>query len=165
MKEHPQSSNASTGTVFQPNEGRVLQVLGETITCKFHPHQNEGARFFELVSTANSGAPMHTHPWDEGFYVLTGEVEVYINQQTILATPGAFISIPAGIAHTYAVRSPQARLLYWVSNHLAAAFLEEMAQSAAELSRHPEQMMSLCQKHLLLPAPPIASGIIVHDIE
>lgn len=159
-------------SIFAPNEGRVIRFLGDTITCKFNSAQAEGYRFFELLATANDGAPLHTHPWDEGFYVLSGEVEVQINDQILQATPGYCVNISAGIAHTYRVhsrtvfegRSSQAKLLYWVSNARAADFLEELAQSAAELSQHPEQMMSLCQKHQLLPAPPIASGIIVHDI-
>jgi quercetin dioxygenase-like cupin family protein len=56
--------------------------------------------------------PLHIHSReDEWFYLLDGGVTFHVGGENYRATTGAFISFPRGIAHTYTVESPSARLL------------------------------------------------------
>ena len=56
-----------------------LNVLGETVTVlaagdttkPFEVHVQEGVE--------GGGPPLHSHPWDEAFYILEGEVEMDSN--------------------------------------------------------------------------------------
>lgn len=54
------------------------------------------------VDTGFSGPPLHTHQlWDEGFYVLGGEVSIQVGDDVVTATPGTFAFAPRGVAHTF----------------------------------------------------------------
>jgi quercetin dioxygenase-like cupin family protein len=60
---------------------------------------------FEVATTPGFGPPLHTHAWAEFFYVLEGEFEfqrvVDGELETIVAAPGATLSVPAEAAHTF----------------------------------------------------------------
>ncbi|HEY9640417.1 MAG TPA: cupin domain-containing protein [Coleofasciculaceae cyanobacterium] len=135
-------------SVFQPHQGQVFSVLGDTLTCKSSSSHTQGWRFFELVGAAGSGAPLHTHPWDAGLYLLAGEIEVQLQDHTVQATPGYCIQIPAGTVHTVQIRSPQAKLLAWSSDTRAEQCFAELDQAAPA---HPDQAIAIRQKHRIAP--------------
>jgi quercetin dioxygenase-like cupin family protein len=60
--------------VVPAGEGRVLDVLGETVTCKVVGEETGGAyALLEIQSPPQCGPPMHVHRReDKGFYVLEG---------------------------------------------------------------------------------------------
>lgn len=63
-----------------------------------------------LTSAANP--PMHVHHTsDESFYVLEGEVEFFLADESRIARPGDFVFGPRGVPHRFEVRTPEARLL------------------------------------------------------
>lgn len=134
-------------SVFAPNQGKVFSVLGDTITCKSSSIDTQGWRFFELVGCGNGG-PRHTHPWDAGLYVLEGEIEVQLGDRTVIATPGYFINIPAGMVHTYQIQSPQARFVGWFPDTRAEQCFAELDQTTQVGS---EQANDIRQKHQIVP--------------
>lgn len=134
-------------SVFKPNQGKVFSVLGDTITCKSSSTDTQGWRFFELVGSGNGG-PRHTHPWDAGLYVLEGEIEVQLGDRTVIATPGYFINVPAGMVHTYQIQSPQARFVGWFPDTRAEQCFAELDQAAQV---EPEQAIAIRQKHQIVP--------------
>ena len=134
-------------TVFKPNQDKTFSLLGNTITCKFNSNA-EGGRIYEFLALASSGVPpLHSHPWDESFYFLEGEVTLQVETQTVQATPGYFVNLPAGVAYTFQVRSPQAKFLVWVSNAAAETYINELAQAAQERSLTLEAVNAIAQKH------------------
>jgi quercetin dioxygenase-like cupin family protein len=48
-----------------------------------------------------SGPVPHSHPWDESFYVIRGEIEFAIEEKSMTATPGTLVHLPAGTAHWF----------------------------------------------------------------
>ena len=48
------------------------------------------------------GPPLHHHPFDEGFYVLEGELTFQLGEELRSATPGDFVFAPANDVHTFA---------------------------------------------------------------
>jgi quercetin dioxygenase-like cupin family protein len=118
---------SQSASVFKPNEGRVLSVLGDTLTCKSSDTQSW--RFFEVVGSAGGSVPPHTHLWHVGLYVLAGEAKVLLDDQTVQATPGYCIQMPAGTLHTYRILSPQAKFLCWAADSRAEAGFAEMSGS------------------------------------
>lgn len=64
----------------------------------------------------DTGPPPHVHErYDEGFFVIEGEVEYTVGagdeQQTILARDGAAVWIPRGTLHSFKVKSETSRAL------------------------------------------------------
>ena len=60
-----------------------------------------------------AGPPLHIHgAWDEGFYVLEGEVTIQIGNRVFVASHGMFAFAPRETPHTFANRSvEEARIL------------------------------------------------------
>jgi quercetin dioxygenase-like cupin family protein len=60
--------------------------------------------------------PLHVHHnEDEAFYVLDGEVTVFVGDERIDLRAGDFGFAPRGVSHTWIVRSERARMLVTVS--------------------------------------------------
>lgn len=84
-------------------EGKILWVLDELVTYKVTAKQTGGAySLFEVVVPPQGGPPPHVqHQEDECFYVLAGEFEFLMNDETVRADPGSLIYVPKGSLHTY----------------------------------------------------------------
>jgi quercetin dioxygenase-like cupin family protein len=66
----------------------------------------------EVLIHPGDEPPMHVHKHeDEWFYMLEGEVTFHVGGEHHNGGPGAFVSFPRGIPHTFTVESPSARLL------------------------------------------------------
>jgi mannose-6-phosphate isomerase-like protein (cupin superfamily) len=155
-KAHQQGESmqtlSHTPTVMAPGEGKALSVLGDRIICKFNAQSSSDWRFFELVGTAQSGPPPHSHPWAEGYYILEGEVQIQVGNHHLTATPGSFIDIPAHTVHTFTIQSPQAKFLFWVTGTEAEQFFEELDREVQEFPPNMEKIMDIAQKHQVIPA-------------
>ncbi len=72
-------------------------------------------RFCLVEERANRGdsVPLHRHPDDmESFYVLEGELTLYVDDQPGVSAPaGSFAHIPGGTVHGFRVESENARYL------------------------------------------------------
>ncbi len=53
------------------------------------------------------GPPLHRHQFDEGFYVLEGELTFQQGEEIDTAGPGELIFAPRGVVHTLANRSSE----------------------------------------------------------
>ena len=89
-------------TTLGPGEGRVIQVPGHAITYKATKEETGGAYSLLEVVLTGDGPPQHIHKAEEeAFYVLEGEVNIKIGEQTIKGTVGSFVLIPRGTVHTF----------------------------------------------------------------
>jgi quercetin dioxygenase-like cupin family protein len=71
-------------------------------------------RLLQLVIRDGRGAapPMHVHhDADESFYVLDGEMTIFVGDQRIEAGPGDFVFGPMGVRHAFLVTSERAEFL------------------------------------------------------
>jgi quercetin dioxygenase-like cupin family protein len=105
---------AGTGAyVRQPGEAE-LRWLGETSTS-FLATGEETAGAFCLVeeqAVRGESVPLHRHPDDiESFYVLEGELTIYIGDQPERCAAGSFAHIPGGTVHGFRIESEKARYL------------------------------------------------------
>ena len=95
--------------VLADGEGEVIRWFGDTITVK-----SAGPKLDISVITAVAGSelPLHVHAEaDEALFVLEGSLAVLAGSETLPASVGAFVFLPARIPHTFAVESGSARLL------------------------------------------------------
>ncbi len=94
-------------------EGPALWHLGGLLTFKATSEATGGGLWVQEARGARGYAsPMHSHAReDEAFYVLDGEITVYVGDETITATPGSFLWAPRDVPHAYCVESEEARFL------------------------------------------------------
>lgn len=142
-----QSTTSPSAMIFLPNQGKTFSFFGNTFTYKFSGNA-QNCRIYELVGTASSATPpLHTHPWDEWFYFLEGEVKFQVGDRVVQATPGYVITLPAGVPHTFKIESPQAKFLVWVSNAAAGRYIEALVAAGRDRELTPEEVMGIGQKH------------------
>jgi quercetin dioxygenase-like cupin family protein len=66
----------------------------------------------EMYGPHGAGSPLHVHRReDEWFYVIEGELAVWIGGETVGAGAGSFAYAPREIPHTFAITSSYARFL------------------------------------------------------
>lgn len=125
---------------------------GREVTLKATSAHTAGA--FALHEASHPagvpGPPAHRHPHsDEAFYVLSGQMRVLAGDTEHLVSAGAFVLIPAGMAHTFVTASDEpARFL---ALHTPGGF-EGFFLDVANAERHRDTELAPAEMH------PIASN-------
>lgn len=127
-----------------------LWFLGTLARLKLTGEQT-GGRFalWEGVLPRGAAPPLHSHPQDETFYVLEGELTVWIVERELagddgsppewvaaraqICRPGAVAFAPAGVPHTFRVESDTARVLFLST----PAGIEDYVRALSEPARWP----------------------------
>lgn len=87
--------------VFPKDYPRALQVVGERITVLASGAATGAQEFFLQEGPEGSGPPPHSHPWDEAFYVVKGEVAFGVGPDELVAGAGTMVHLPAGTTHWF----------------------------------------------------------------
>jgi quercetin dioxygenase-like cupin family protein len=128
-------------------QGESFPMLGLTFTAKITADDtNNGWVMHEITGTEGHGAPLHTHPWEETFYVLEGEMEVHIGRRQSFVTAGTLMHLPANVAHDFRVCSPTIRLLEMIPA-FAQSFYQEVGEKITSMPPDLELFETICRKH------------------
>jgi quercetin dioxygenase-like cupin family protein len=66
----------------------------------------------EMVAPKGREPSRHLHYTDdEGFYVLEGNLTFYVGEEIYEASPGTFVFLPHGVAHSYTFETDVVRML------------------------------------------------------
>ena len=87
------------------------------VTIKAGPDET-GNAFSQLVTDEPQGSstPIHIHHnEDETFYVLEGQVTMFVGDDRIDIEAGDYCFVPRGVTHAYLIRSERARMLVTIS--------------------------------------------------
>ena len=139
--------------VLGPGEGKKLSMTGVELTYKAVGSETSGAFFcMEYQCPAGwAGPPKHVHSkTDEVFYVLAGEITIYMGDQETKGTSGSFFQIPRGTAHTFAnFGTVAAKYLILILPGGFEVYFEELAELVAKhgYPPPPEIMMELGRKY------------------
>lgn len=92
--------------------------------------------------------PRHVHEvTDEAFYVLDGELECTVGDETVTAAPGATVFVPRGTAHTFSVAgSRPVRFLLLYSPGGFEGYFEEMGAFLETLPPGPPDVEAVGRK-------------------
>src|SRR3954467_12104845 len=95
-----------------PLEGERLWFLGTLATIRV-PGEAVVGRFalLEFLLPRHASPPLHTHPQDESYFVLDGDLTVQAGEHRFELGRGATAVVPIGVAHTFRVNSETARVL------------------------------------------------------
>ncbi len=103
---------AAKPLVVDPAGGEAIWFLG-TLAIIRVSGEDTGGRYalFEVLLPKDAAPPFHSHPQDETFIVLDGEIDFWIGDDRSRCTAGSLAFAPAGTPHSFLVRSDVARAL------------------------------------------------------
>jgi quercetin dioxygenase-like cupin family protein len=113
----------------------LLWFLGTLVRMKLTGEET-GGRFalWEGVLPHGAAPPLHSHPQDETFYILDGEMTVWLaDEEGRVCRAGAVVYAPAGMPHAFRVESDTARVL----TISTPAGIEDMVLGLAEEAEWP----------------------------
>lgn len=122
-----------TPIACEPGAGEHLWFFGGLTTIKAGGDATGGrVMVTEQLAPRGSGSPLHVHHnEDEWFYVLGGELTIWVDGQTVVAPAGGFVFGPRDVPHTFVVSSERARFLLVTEPAGFEGFVRALAESAA----------------------------------
>ncbi|HWD85250.1 MAG TPA: quercetin 2,3-dioxygenase [Solirubrobacteraceae bacterium] len=107
------ASGAPAPIALGATEGEAYWFFGSLVILKSTSDSTAGrVMVTENLGPRGTGSPLHVHHReDEWFYVIEGELTLWVGGQVITAPAGAFVYGPRNVPHTFMVSSEQARYL------------------------------------------------------
>ena len=131
---------APSPIALQPGEGEALWFMDFLATIKASTAQTGGrVAVIHHDGPKDAGSPLHVHHREnEWFYVLDGELTVWVGGQVIRAPAGSFVFGPQDTPHTFTVSSPGgARFLLVTEPAGFEGFMRTCAEPAHSLTLPP----------------------------
>jgi mannose-6-phosphate isomerase-like protein (cupin superfamily) len=94
-----------------------------------------------IIEPRGAAPPLHLHhDADETFYLIDGEISVFLGDERVEAGAGAFLFVPKGTVHTWLVRSEQAEALVTLAPAGLESFFAEAGVPAVPGEPNANQM-------------------------
>ena len=144
----------SQGIFFEPGEGKAVSARGSSMIFKAVAETTENA--FSLMERTlpviNRRPQPHTHAGPEGFYVLEGQIEFVVGDESRVGGPGFWALVPSGVFHTFGNAGAAPARLLIIHVPAADAYFVELQElwSRAEPPT-PEEERALMRRHGLEP--------------
>jgi quercetin dioxygenase-like cupin family protein len=124
---------------LQPGEGDARWFVGALGVIKASAETTGGQlAVLEFLWPEGSGSPLHVHHnEDEWFYVIEGELTLWVDGKVIVAPAGSFVFGPRDIPHTFLVTSSESRFLMVTNPAPFADFVRAMSEQAQALALPP----------------------------
>lgn len=100
-----------------------VELLSSDIGWEFDgsQHGEVNVSFLIIAAPPGSGPQLHSHPYDEVFIVQEGQVTFTVGDETLKATDGQIVIVPAGTPHKFV--NSGTGLLRQVDIHLSPRFI------------------------------------------
>ena len=136
--------------VHTAEEGRSLEVLGISMLEKANSADLSGgaAVLVQTVPPAG-GPPPHRHrDTDEFFYVLEGELDVWIAHRRMKLVAGMSATLPRGVVHAFTnpTRKPT-KVLVVVTPGEGAAFFDDIDRERPMLPDDLDKLEAIVARH------------------
>jgi quercetin dioxygenase-like cupin family protein len=136
--------------IHTATEGRTLNVLGNPLLEKAGSEDlHGGAAIFVLTVEPAGGPPPHVHrEADEFFYVLEGEIDVWVGGTHVKLEPGMSATLPRDVVHRFDnLASTAAKVLIVVTPGAGAAFFDDLDRERPELPREIDKVVQTLARH------------------
>lgn len=90
---------------------RALSVLGTHVTVLASNATTQSYGITLQEGDEGTGPPLHSHDWDESFYVLKGKIEFVCEGKAVMALPGTLVHVPRGTVHGFSYGSGGGQML------------------------------------------------------
>jgi quercetin dioxygenase-like cupin family protein len=113
-------------------EGERLWFLG-TLAIIRTPGEAVDGRYalVEFQFPHGASPPVHTHPQDESYVVLEGNLTIQAGDERFALGPGGCAAVPMGVPHTFRVDSEGARVLVLSTPAGLECFIRDGSMPAA----------------------------------
>jgi quercetin dioxygenase-like cupin family protein len=106
-----------------------FDIVGEQITVLASGARTGSYEIFHQAGPEGSGPPPHSHPWDEAFYVLSGEIAFGVEGSDTVGAAGTLVHVPAGTSHWFRFGAGGGAMLSVTSREAASHFFAECHDS------------------------------------
>jgi quercetin dioxygenase-like cupin family protein len=134
---------------------RSLNVVGEQITVLASGAQTNSYEIFLQSGPEGSGPPPHSHPWDEAFFVIRGDVAFGVGEIESVATPGTLVQLPGGTTHWFRFGPGGGEMLSLTSAAGAAAFFTEVDEKVSPQDSDLGKLLGIAASHRLSVVVPM----------
>ena len=139
---------AAKAFVVAPEDYEVpLNIVGEHVTVLASGERTEGYEIFLQRGPEGSGPPPHSHPWDESFYVVKGQIDFGIGDESTTASPGTLVHLPAGTVHWFRFGKGGAEMLSMTSRLGASKMFTDFAREVAPVDPDLEKLANVGARH------------------
>jgi quercetin dioxygenase-like cupin family protein len=142
--------------VLKVSDHAPLRVVGETIVVLANAKETGSYELFLQSGPEGVGPPPHTHAWDEGYYVLEGQIDVLLGDRTVTLSAGEFVHIPQGTVHNFRMKSARATFLSVNSRTGASSFFADLDHEVGG-ALDVQRMLAVAARHDVRVPPPPAS--------
>lgn len=125
----------------------TLDIVGEHVTVLASGEATEGYEIFLQRGPVDSGPPPHSHPWDESFFVVRGQVDFGIGSDPKTATAGTLVHLPAGTVHWFRFGEGGAEMISITSRLGASRMFTDMAREVAPVNPDLEKLAAVGARH------------------
>ncbi len=133
-------SDKRKAKIVGPNDGEYYSVVGDVYRFIAYAGDTDGTYgFWEATVPPGGGPPPHTHSREEeGFYVIDGEVTIYVDGDEFVAGPGSFVNLPKGSKHRFRNNSDRPiKMLIIVAPGGFEGFFSEVGTKVAGMEAQP----------------------------
>jgi mannose-6-phosphate isomerase-like protein (cupin superfamily) len=118
---------------LEPGQGRSVSLRGTTVRFTVESTQAKGASCTEWDAAPGFDTGLHVHErLEETWFVLEGQLEFRLGEETFTATAGASVFVPPRVAHAFANRTEAtARFLLMMSPPGHDRYFDELAEILA----------------------------------
>ena len=98
--------------VLRPDQHeRALNVVGTQVTVLASNSATQSYGITLQQGDEGTGPPLHSHDWDEAFYVLKGKVDFQCDGNAYACTAGTLVHVPRGTVHGFSYGSGGGQML------------------------------------------------------
>lgn len=117
--------------IRRPGEGKGVTLSGHPMDFLVTGADTRHTSMFDWTIPAGFSTGLHVHRiQEETFYLLEGECQWVIGEETVRATPGTYVFIPPGVPHNIRnLTDAPARVLMTVSPPGHEHYFEELAEA------------------------------------
>ena len=125
--------------ISSPGTQAAIWFLGALSQVRLSGEQTGGAfSLADNLARRGNASPVHLHDQeDETFFVLDGELQVFVGEDDYTAGPGTVAVLPRRLRHAYVVTSATARFLVLHAPAGFEQFAAEVGQPARTLTLPP----------------------------
>ena len=118
---------------LKPGQGRSVSLRGTNVRFTVESTQAKGASCTEWEAAPGFDTGLHMHErLEETWFVLEGQLEFRLGEETFTATAGASVFVPPRVAHAFANRTEAAaRFLLMMSPPGHDRYFDELAEILA----------------------------------
>jgi quercetin dioxygenase-like cupin family protein len=125
----------------------ALDIVGEHVTVLASGEATEGYEIFLQRGPEGSGPPPHSHPWDESFFVTKGRIDFGIGSESMTASPGTLVHLPAGTEHWFRFGEGGGEMLSMTSRLGASKFFADLAREVPPTNPSVERLAEVAMRH------------------